>query len=323
MQNLRHLLPSAGALIIFETAGRLSSFTRAARELGMSQAAVSYAIRGLEEQLGVPLFVREHRRVRLSEAGERFFTDVTLGLNHIRKSAEELRSLGTGPNVTVLASTAFASFWLMPRLQDFREALPDIDIRIQTSDRDIDFQLENIPLGVRGGVPSQWPAYDSMLLAAEEIYAVASPLYAQRHGLPATPQDLVSHRLIHLEEPYRDAADWTDWLRSAGVAPDAAPRALLINDYVLVIQAVMEGQGIALGWRHLVQRLVDTGLLVQVTCHRLTTSYGFHILWPKARDLSPQARRVRDWIAEQAAKDAQDAAARSMPPAQKAIKVSR
>lgn len=322
MQSLRHLLPSAGALIVFEAAGRLSSFTRAARELGMSQAAVSYAIRGLEEQLGVPLFLREHRKVRLSEAGERFFTDVTLGLNHIRKSAEELRSLGTGRNVTVLASTAFASFWLMPRLQDFREALPDIDIRIQTSDRDIDFQVENIPLGVRGGVPAQWPAYDSMLLAAEEIYAVASPLYAQRHGLPETPEDLIHHRLIHLEEPYRDATDWKDWLKSAGVAAEVAPRALLINDYVLVIQAVMEGQGIALGWRHLVQRLVDAGLLVRVTGHELSTSFGFHILWPKTRDLSPQARRVRDWMAAEAAK-AQAETARSMPPAQKSISVSR
>ena len=144
MQSLRHLLPSAGSLIVFEAAGRLGSFTGAGRELGMSQAAVSYAVRGLERQLGVALFLRKHRQVRLTEAGERFFADVTLGLSHIRKSAEELRAFAGGGHVTLSASTAFASFWMMPRLQQFRDDLPGIDLRIQTSDRDIDLIAEGI-----------------------------------------------------------------------------------------------------------------------------------------------------------------------------------
>ena len=117
MQSLRHLLPSAGALIVFEAAARLSSFTAAGRELGMSQAAVSYAIKGLEAQLGASLFQRRHRQVGLTEAGGRFFADVTLGLSHIRKSAEELKALAGGLHVTLSASAAFASFWMVPRLQ--------------------------------------------------------------------------------------------------------------------------------------------------------------------------------------------------------------
>ena len=295
MQNLRQLLPSAGALIVFEAAGRLSSFTAAGRELGMTQAAVSYAVKGIEEQLGVALFQRRHRQVRLTEAGERFFADVTLGLTHIRKSAEEMRALGVGRHVTLSASTAFASFWMMPRLQKFRDDLPGIDLRIQTADRDLDLVAEGIPLGVRGGMAEELPDYELMPIAAEEIVAVAGPSYLARAGAPVVPEELIAHRLIHLEEPFRRAADWREWLASAGVTR-APPRGLVINDYALVIQAVMEGEGIALGWRHLVERLLSRGLLVRVTDHVMTTSAPFHVAWPKNRELTPVVRKVRDWL---------------------------
>ena len=168
-------LPSAGSLIVFEAAGRLSSFTAAGRELGMTQAAVSYAVRGLEEQLGAKLFQRRHRQVILTEAGERFHADVSLGLSHIRKSAEDLRLQATGGHVTLAASTAFGSFWMMPRLQQFRDELPGVDLRIQTADRDLDIIAEGIPLGVRGGVPRDWPDYHSLSLSDEEIFPVAGP----------------------------------------------------------------------------------------------------------------------------------------------------
>ena len=300
MQSLRHLLPSAGSLIVFEAAGRLSSFTAAGRELGMTQAAVSYAVRGLEDQLGVKLFQRRHRQVRLTEAGDRFLTDVTLGLSHIRKSAEELRALAGGTHVTLSASTAFASFWMMPRLQKFRDDLPGIDLRIQTADRDLDLIAESIPLGIRGGNAEDWPDYDLLPLASEQIYAVAGPSYVARAGMPQTPAEMTRHQLIHLEEPFRPAANWKEWFFSAGINGAVATRGLQINDYVLVIQAVMEGQGIGLGWRHLTDRLVASGLLVKISDHVMETGKGFHVAWPKNRPLSESARRVRDWLVAQA-----------------------
>ena len=299
MQNLRHLLPSAGNLIVFEAAGRLSSFTSAGRELGITQAAVSYAIRGLEDQLGVQLFQRRHKQVLLTDAGQRFLADVTLGLSHIRKSAEELRGRAYGTHVTLSASTAFASFWMMSRLQRFRDDLPGIDLRIQTADRDVDLLAENIPLGIRGGTAADWPDYELLPIAPEEIYAVAGPGYVQRAGLPKTPAEITNHHLIHLEEPYRPAATWKDWFRSAGINGAVARRGLTINDYVLVIQAVMEGQGIALGWRHLTERLVASGLLMRITDHVMLPDASFHVAWPKNRELPDAAKRVRDWLAAQ------------------------
>ncbi|MDG4885556.1 LysR substrate-binding domain-containing protein [Mesorhizobium sp. WSM4884] len=300
MRNLRHLLPSAGSLVVFEAAGRLSSFTAAGRELGMTQAAVSYAVRGLEEQLGAKLFQRRHRQVLLTEAGERFHADVSLGLSHIRKSAEDLRLQATGGHVTLAASTAFGSFWMMPRLQQFRDELPGVDLRIQTADRDLDIIAEGIPLGVRGGMPRDWPDYHSLSLSDEEIFPVAGPSYLAKFGLPETVEELATHRLIHLEEPYREAPNWDEWFASAGTSLRNAERGLRINDYALVIQAVMEGQGISLGWRHLVERLVASGLLVPVTDHVMRTGIGFHVIWPKNRELSDNARKVRDWLVAQA-----------------------
>jgi DNA-binding transcriptional LysR family regulator len=300
MQSLRQLLPSAGSLIVFEAAGRLSSFTAAGRELGMTQAAVSYAVRGLEDQLGVALFHRRHKQVRLTDAGTRFFADVTLGLSHIRKSAEEMRALAGGRHVTLSASTAFASFWMMPRLQQFRDELPGVDLRIQTADRDLDIVAEGIPLGIRGGDPASWPAYDALPLAGEAIYPVAGASYVERFGMPATPQDLIRHRLIHLEEPFREAADWTEWFQSAGIRNPNVSAGLRINDYALVIQAVMEGQGVALGWRHLTERLVAAGLLKRVTSHVMTTRSAFYVVWQKDRELTRDVARVRDWLVAQA-----------------------
>lgn len=298
MNMLRRMLPSPGNLIVFEAAGRLGSFTAAGRELGMTQAAVSYSIRGLEEQLGVRLFQRAHRRVVLTEKGERFFADVALGLSHICKSAEDLRAQAVSQTVTLSVSTAFASLWMLPRLQELREDLPEIDLRIQTSDRDIDIVSEGISLGVRGGKPSDWPYYDCAEIAREKIFPVASAAFAEIAGTDIEPARMVHHKLIHLEEPHRVAADWSTWFKSHDENLAVANRGLAINDYVLVIQAVLEGQGIALGWEHLVSRMIASGLLVRVSDHSLVTGAAFHVVWPKGRELSGDARKVRDWLVE-------------------------
>ncbi|TIN61724.1 MAG: LysR family transcriptional regulator, partial [Mesorhizobium sp.] len=132
------------------------------------------------------------------------------------------------------------------------------------------------------------------------IFPVAGTSYAAKFGLPQSAAELATHRLIHLEEPYREAASWDEWFQSAGANLSDTARGLRINDYGLVIQGVMEGQGIALGWRHLAERLLASGLLVPVTDHVLKTGKAFYVVWPKNRELSDNARKVRDWLAEQA-----------------------
>jgi len=299
METLRHLLPSLGSLVVFEAAGRLASFSAAGRELGMSQAAVSYAIARLEEQLGAALFLREYRRVRLSEAGRRFHADVSIGLSHIQRSAQGLRAVATGSHVTLACSTAFAAYWMVPRMAGFRAALPDVDLRIQTSDRDLDLLGEGIPLGVRGGYPADWPQYDAAVLAPEVIYPVSAAAHLERFGQPVQARDLLSHPLIHLEEPFRSATTWRDWFSAQGVDKQAVPKGLQINDYVLVLQSVIEGQGVALGWHHLIEGLVAKGVLVRLTDQTLATGKDFHVIWPREATLSRAAGQVRDWLLDQ------------------------
>lgn len=299
MENLRSLVPSINSLVVFEAAGRLSGFTAAARELKMTQAAVSYAINRLEEHLGIPLFLREHRRVRLSEAGARFHADVTIGLSHIQRSAHALRTVSKGGHVTLSCSTAFAAFWMVPRMAKLRAELPHIDLRIQTADRDLDLVGESIPLAVRGGHPVDWPHYVAEPLATEEIYPVCSAAYLTGRPEPLTATDLLHHRLIHLEEPFRTAATWNDWFAAVGVEGKRVPSGLQINDYVLIVQSVIEGQGIALGWRHLVEGMVSKGILLRLTRHVLETGMYFHLIWPRDVAMSRAAQEVRDWLLAQ------------------------
>ena len=296
MQSFKRLLPSASALVVFEAAGRHENFSRAAEELAMTQAAVSYAVRTLETQLGVPLFHRSHRAVSLTETGARFHADVSAGLTRIQKSAEQIRAKGREVNVTLSASTAFASMWMLPRMPKFREDLPDIDLRIQTAVRDLDLEEEGIPLGIRGGDPAAWPDYHADLLATERVSAVASPAFIESHGMPDTIEALAQLRLIHLEEPVRVACDWKEWFESAGLSYRPQSRPLAINDYVLVIQAALAGEGVALGWQHLIERQVASGALVPVSTHVLASGNDFHVVWPKGRELSAPARQVRDWL---------------------------
>jgi DNA-binding transcriptional LysR family regulator len=300
MESLRHLLPSFRGIVVFEAAGRKSSFTAAGVELGMTQAAVSYAIKALEDELGLALFEREHRAVRLTEAGRKLHDNCVIGLGLISRSIAELQPAKTQSHVTLSVSTAFATLWMVPRMQQIRHDLPDIEIRLHTADRDLNIAAENIPLGIRGGHPADWSRYDCAKFADEEIVAIAAPDYLKRHGTPQTPSDLITHNLAHLDEPFRKAASWAEWLQSAGVTLPANTRGLRSNEYVPVVQAALDGEGIALGWLHLVKNYIASGRIVAVTDHVMRTGDAFYVVWPKGRPLAANAKRVKDWIVEHA-----------------------
>lgn len=295
MQSLRSLIASPAALLAFEAAGRHMSFTAAARELNVSQSAVSHAVRQLEAALGQALFLRRHRRIELTETGERFFNDVSIGLMHIRRSAETIRRQRDVEHVTLSASTAFASWWMVPRLASFRAVLPEIDLRLQTTDKDVDLHAEGISLGIRRGL-GDWEEYDSALLSPEQVYPVCSPQYLTSVGPLAEPRQLSALELIHLEEPFRPCPNWADWFAGHGVEYADRGEGLRLNDYALVIQAVMEGQGIALGWHHITEYLIGRRQLVRAVGSTLETGYGYYVVWPRGQTLSSQAENVRDWL---------------------------
>jgi DNA-binding transcriptional LysR family regulator len=296
MNSLRAQLPPLNSLVIFEAAGRLASFTKAALELNMTQAAVSYGVKQLEAALGLALFRREHQRVRLTEDGRRYHQDVTLALEHIRRSTDVLRQRKSGAHVTLSCSTAFASWWMLPRLARFRQDNPGIDLRLQTTDKDLDLAAEGVSLGIRRG-DGRYPGCDAVMLVEESIIPICSPAYLDRAGIIATIADLKRQRLIHLDEPFRPRPNWTDYFRAAGEHPQTDESGLHLNDYALVVGAALEGQGIALGWRHQTDHLVARGLLMHPLNLPWVTGLAFHIVSPHGAKLAPESETVRDWLA--------------------------
>jgi DNA-binding transcriptional LysR family regulator len=300
MNQLRRILPSANALLAFEAAARLGSFTKAARELGVTQAAVSYSMRQLETALGVSLFARRHRRVELTESGERFYHDVSLGLAHILRSAEDLRRQHGDRHVTLSVSTAFASHWMLPRLADFRQKHTEIDLRLQTTDKDVDLVAEGISLGIRRG-EGHWPGCGSARFADEEILPLCSPAFLAAEGPFESLEALARGKLIHLDEPFRPRPGWADWFAALGLPFQDRGEGLRLNDYALVIQAALEGQGVALGWAHLTRDLMRQGLLIPARPERWQGRQGFYVVWPLGQLDNDDCRAVRSWLLEQSA----------------------
>lgn len=295
MRNIWSQLQSPRNLIVFEAAARLGSFTKAAEALHMQQPSVSAAIKQLEEALGVQLFYRSHRKVDLTRAGERLFSGVSRGLKEIESSVSAVKQVAQGSHVTLNASSAFSYFWMIPKMADLHALHPKIDLRLQSSDREPDLDAEGISLGIRLG-NGNWTDCHAALIAEEVIYPVASPqVDAGANTLRDVP-DLLSERLIHLEEPIRKRPTWAQWFAHHGIGQAEIRTGLRLNDYALVLQAAVSGEGFAFGWDHVVRNLVARGLLVGRQDWAWKTGSGFYVVWSKNRNLSKEGEKVRDWI---------------------------
>jgi DNA-binding transcriptional LysR family regulator len=288
--------------MVFEAAARHRSFTRAAQELNVSQPAVSASVRQLETALRTRLFSRGHRSVALTQAGEMLYYDVSGGFGRILETARLLRKQGQQSHVTLSVSTAFATYSMVPRLENFNRSHRAIDLRLQTTDKDFDLAQEGVSLGVRRG-RGDWPGYHAALIAREELLPVASPRTAAAIGPVDTLAQLAGQRLIHLEEPYRPRPSWRDWFAAHGHHFDDTGEGLRLNDYALVLQAAMAGEGIATGWRHVTRILLRQGLLVPVGNWCTRTDSGFYLIWSANAALTPEAEVVRDWIIASAEAD--------------------
>ncbi|MEO0567037.1 MAG: LysR substrate-binding domain-containing protein [Pseudomonadota bacterium] len=295
MQKLWKLVSSPRHLLVFEAAARVGSFTGAARELNVQQPAVSASIKQLEASLGTALFRRSHRSVTLTHAGERLFNEVAQAFDRIHDTASILSQRSAQSHVTLSASTAFAHYWMVPRLSAFHAANPDVDLRLQTSEREPDIDAEGISLAIRRG-SGEWPGCNSHLIAPEVISPIASPRVNANAINLATVANLLNQSLIHLEEPIRERPGWADFFAHWHVPYSEPKTGLRLNDYALVLQAAIAGEGFAFGWHHVTQHLIDQSLLVARREWSWQTGAGFYLVWSSTSPLSPQAQRVRDWL---------------------------
>lgn len=293
---LSERLPSVQSLLIFEAAARQLSFTAAARELGSTQSAVSQQIRGLEQQLALPLFRRVYRGVALTDAGQQLFEAVQSGFQEMAQCLDRLQKTRQHPQINVATDFAFAAYWLLPRLADFRRQHPDIDVRIITSQGQYDFAAQDVDVAIifAGQHPVGLPA---QRLFHETVFPICSPLFLEKHGPVNSHKKLASLALLKLGA---DAGQgWLDWPalfkgRRSTVAPGEP--VLTFNNYTLLIQAAIAGQGVGLGWQTLVDDLLTSGVLTALPAFSLASEGGYFVVEPRPAEQTAAKQVFIDWV---------------------------
>ena len=295
MYRSRRSLPSLTALPAFESSARLLSFTRAAEELYVTQAAVSWQVRVLEENLGVQLFERAHRQVRLTDEGQQFQHAITVALDIIARAADGLREQVAGSDLTIAADLSMAHLWLLPRFGWFREAFPDIAVSVLASEREAECLKDGVDVALLYG-DGNWPGFESELLVQEKIFPVCSPDYLQRCAPISEPEELVNHVLLDLRGERWDWVDWRQWLTEKDLAVPDDAHFIAFNNLPLLIQATCRGQGVGLGWGSLVDDLLEDGTLVKPIDMSLHTDRGYYVLRRANVRMSPQTKVLYDWV---------------------------
>jgi LysR family transcriptional regulator, glycine cleavage system transcriptional activator len=286
-------LPPLNALRAFEAAARHLSFTRAASELNVTQAAISHHIKTLEDHLRTPLFRRLNRALMLTNAGQSLFPPVREALDGLAEATARLRAGEAGGTLTVSTLPSFAVKWLVPRMSRFQDHHPDIDLRISAKEYLVDFARDDIDVAIRFG-RGNWPAVHAEWMINEELLPVCSPAL-----LPnlQTPGDLANVTLLHEEMlPLKSFPTWESWLAAAHVEGVDASRGPCFSHTHLMLQAAMDGRGVALGQALIVSDDLAAGRLVAPFHFRLLTDFGYFIVCPEAAVDRPKVKAFREWV---------------------------
>ena len=295
---MRPRLPPLNTLKAFEAAARHESFTRAAEELCVTQGAVSQQVKALEAGLGIKLFNRERQRLIITEAGRDYLTVVRDALDRIAVGTERLLQRQNAGVLTVSTSPDFAAKWLVHRLGHFAEAHPEIDLRVSATLHHVDFAREEVDLAVRHG-DGNWPGLDPVQLSAEQLFAVCSPKLLSGRRKLGKPADILKFPLIHLD----NRADWKKWLRAVGVDEAEVTHGPVLNRASMVIDAAINGQGVALARTTLAAWDLINGRLVRPFPDSLPLSKTYWIICPKATSNLPKIVTFRNWLLAEAAAD--------------------
>jgi LysR family glycine cleavage system transcriptional activator len=287
-------LPPLAAVRVFEAAARHENFTTAAAELGMTQAAVSYQIRLLEERLGAPLFRRERRRVVLTEAGRRVAPQIAGAFDAIDAAFAQLRSEDEGM-LTVSTSQTFATTWLAWRIGGFQVSHPEMAVKLHVGDALVDFARDEVDIAIRSG-RGPWPGLVADLLLEVDFTPMCSPAFLAKHGGSLQPADLLHLPLISPQDVW-----WPHWLREAGVPVSAGAirPGVRMDSQATEGNAAMAGQGVAMltpfFWRY----DMAEGRLVRPFAQLSSRGYGYWLVVPEHRRAVPKIKRFREWLLEE------------------------
>lgn len=298
------MLASLGELSLdllraFEAAARLRSFTAAAAELGTTQPAVSQQIKRLEEQLAIRLFDRIYRGIELTDAGYTLFEAVQGGLRSIDDCLGLITTQTQHEVLQVSTDFAFAAYWLMPRLHRFHQRYPQVDVSLVTSERSHAMLGPNIDVAVLFG-DGRFRQGESHWLFNEEVFPVCSPRLLDDRTLALGSDALLEWPLLHLRG--ESSCQWFDWsglFRALHIPSAPAPGQLRFDNYTLLIQAAIAGQGVAIGWRHLVDALLEQQLLCRPVEGSATSALGYFVVVPQRKRRGQMVQRFVDWVMEE------------------------
>jgi putative choline sulfate-utilization transcription factor len=291
--NWRANLPALGA---FEAAARHLNFSKAARELGATQPAVSHQISWLEAELGCALFRRLHRGVCLTPEGEILFEAVKLSRAAIEQAECQIRDHAGRRLITIATDYGFAGDWLTPQLASLAAEAPDVEVRIIASQGPAETGAEAADFAIRMG-NGAWPGFSSTLLFRETVFAVASPALLGRLPQIRDAREVASLPLLHLESQANAPwLDWSGWLAGHGVARKPRDGDYFFNTTSILQQAAIAGQGAALGWRPLIDNALATGRLLPVISTPVSTDMGYYLVEDTTRPRPASAQKFRDWL---------------------------
>lgn len=302
-------LPPLSAIRVFEAAARLENFTAAAQELGMTQAAVSYQVKLLEERLGISLFQRTGRKVALTEKGREIAPILTRAFDQMRQGFAALTQDHSAV-LSISCTNSFAHLWLAPRIGAFQMRHPNLAVRIMADDAVVDLARDGIDLAVRGG-KGEWPGLEAKLLTHNRLVPMCSPAWRDRYGPIADAQAL--HALPRLSP---DDMWWHEWFAAMGVEADPAdgPPGTALDSQVMEGRAAIAGQGVAILNHFLWRAEVEAGQLVEAVPSYVREIASYWLVYPPHARNTPKIKAFRDWIsAEFASAIAADPDARFLP----------
>lgn len=306
MHRVRAYIPSANYLFTFEAAARRGSFTAAAAELNVSQPAVSKTIRQFEAALGFKLFRRTSSRLELTPEGKRLFHETANAFDSLHAVITAMRRTERREVVRATFSASFLQLWLLPRLGEFSELHSEIRLSLEESTYDdLDLFSNGIDLSARLG-HGGWSDLHTWRLTPEIIFPVAAPSYIESHCPDLQPCDLQRLKLIHFREKNRVRWGWHEWLAANQLPCDRVSEAFVFSDALNSVGAAALGQGVALGWAHLVMDQVRSGALQRIGSLGHDTGKAIHLIAPKRKPLSSATQKFVTWILDRMRRDIAD-----------------
>jgi DNA-binding transcriptional LysR family regulator len=293
-QRMVHRLPPLNSLRLFEVAGRRSSFKSAAEELDISASAVSHGIQSLEDWLGVPLFIRSSRALGLTDAGASYLPAVQKALALLASATDRVPSSRPRSRLAMSVTPTFASRILLPRLTRFTAGRPSLRIDLDTSYRTVEFPQDGFDIAIRLGKGS-WPGVVAVPLLNETLVPVCSPALLQTRDLPIS---LCDAPLIHLT---RVVEDWNTWARITGYGSIDCKRGLMVDSIQMTIDAAVQGLGIALGHRPIVDDELDSGALVTIGLPSARAEAGYWLVGLPETMGRPEIVEFRKWLQQEMA----------------------